>query len=475
MSTIKKIAKNSIFLLISQIFIYLFAFIYTIFSARYLGVEGFGVLSFALAFAGIFSVVGDLGLSTLTTREVARNKSLSNKYLVNISLIKTILVLLMFILIFISINLLNYPKQTIYIVYIISLSIIVGNYTMIFSSIFQAHEKMEYQAFSQAMVSILILIGILFAIEKNFDIIYFALIYLISNIIALVYNVFVYFWKFNTGILEIDIQFWKKTIIKAIPLSLAVIFSAIAFRIDSVMLSVIVNNISVGWYTASYKLMEALLFIPMVFSIAILPVFSKFYISSRESLKTSYELSFKYLNLIGIPIAFGTTLLANKIVLFIYGTEFTQSILALQILIWAIPFIFLSYVFKVILVSINKQDLLLKTILISMILNIVLNLILIPTYSYLGASLVTVLTELVSFSLCFYYLTIFVSKIPILKYTLKPVLASILMILLILNLKMNLFVVIIFASLFYFIILILLRTFSQEDISLIKEIIKKEK
>ena len=46
MSTIKKIAKNSIFLLISQIFIYLFAFIYTIFSARYLGVEGFGVLSF---------------------------------------------------------------------------------------------------------------------------------------------------------------------------------------------------------------------------------------------------------------------------------------------------------------------------------------------------------------------------------------------------------------------------------------------
>ena len=131
----------------------------------------------------------------------------------------------MFILIFISINLLNYPKQTIYIVYIISLSIIVGNYTMIFSSIFQAHEKMEYQAFSQAMVSFLILIGILFAIEKNFDIIYFALIYLISNIIALVYNLFVYFWKFNTGILEIDIQFWKKTIIKAIPLSLAVIFS----------------------------------------------------------------------------------------------------------------------------------------------------------------------------------------------------------------------------------------------------------
>ena len=221
--------------------------------------------------------------------------------------------------------------------------------------------------------------------------------------------------------------------------------------------------------------MEALLFIPMVFSIAILPVFSKFYISSRESLKTSYELSFKYLNLIGIPIAFGTTLLANKIVLFIYGTEFTQSILALQILIWAIPFIFLSYVFKVILVSINKQDLLLKTILISMILNVVLNLILIPSYSYLGASLVTVLTEIVSFSLCFYYLTIFVCKIPIMKYTLKPVLASIFMVLLILNLKVNLFIVVIFASFIYFIILILLKTFTQDDILLLKKIIKKKK
>ena len=53
------------------------------YTARYLGAEGFGILSFALAFTGIFGVFTNLGLSTLTVREVARDKSLASKYLGN--------------------------------------------------------------------------------------------------------------------------------------------------------------------------------------------------------------------------------------------------------------------------------------------------------------------------------------------------------------------------------------------------------
>ena len=78
---IQRIAKNTIFLFIAQIVNYILTFFYTIYIARYLGAEGFGILSFAIAFAGIFSIFADLGLGTLTFREVSRYKSLENKYL----------------------------------------------------------------------------------------------------------------------------------------------------------------------------------------------------------------------------------------------------------------------------------------------------------------------------------------------------------------------------------------------------------
>jgi len=66
------------------------------YTARYLGAEGFGILSFALAFTGIFGVFSDLGLSTLTVREVACDKTLASKYLGNIAVMKIILVVITF-------------------------------------------------------------------------------------------------------------------------------------------------------------------------------------------------------------------------------------------------------------------------------------------------------------------------------------------------------------------------------------------
>jgi Polysaccharide biosynthesis protein. len=143
MNTVQRIAKNTGVLLASQVVSYVFGFFYVMYTARYLGAEGFGVLSFALAFTGIFGVFSDLGVSTLTVREVARDKSLAGKYLGNIVVMKVILVAITFGLIALTINLLGYPEQTIKVVYLVALYIIFGAFSNIFNSIFQAYEKMN--------------------------------------------------------------------------------------------------------------------------------------------------------------------------------------------------------------------------------------------------------------------------------------------------------------------------------------------
>jgi O-antigen/teichoic acid export membrane protein len=220
MNTVQRIAKNSLVLLTSNIISKILGFFYVMYIARYLGVEGFGILSLALAFTGIFGVFTDLGLDTLTVREVARDKSLASKYLGNIAVMKIFLVIITFALIALTINLLGYPQQTIKIVYLVALSVVFGAFSSIFNSIFQAYEKMEYQSLGQILSSVLMLSGALFAISHGLDVIGFASIYFLVSAVILGYSFAVYTWKFSLPKIEIDFNFWKSTIKEALPFGL---------------------------------------------------------------------------------------------------------------------------------------------------------------------------------------------------------------------------------------------------------------
>jgi len=471
MNTVQRIFKNTGVLFIGQIMSYILAFFYTIYLARYLGADGFGILSFALSFTIIMSVVADLGLSLLAVREISRDKSISPQYTGNLIMIKLLLSSITLCLIVLFINLLKYPSQTVQVVYLLAFWMVFTSFTQLFYSVFQAYEKMEYQSLGIVLYSIILLFGVFYGIFNNFSIQWFAIIYLLSSGLVLVYTLFVYLAKFPHPQLELNWNFWKSKMLLALPLSIASIFSVIAFRVDTVLLSLFQNNAVVGWYSASYKILEVLLFIPMVYNTAIFPVLSNFYVSSKESIQLVYVKSIKYLVLLGLPLAAGITILSKEIILILYQSAFSQSIVALQILIWTIPFILLTSSFGIILISMNKQVLAIRISLIAMIFNIGVNLVVIPQFSYLGAAVVTVLTELVDCILLFYYLSKFICKVPIQKFLWKPALATALMAFFMILVHLNIFVLILLASIIYFGLLILFKTFSKGDLDLIRKLV----
>jgi len=100
MNAIQRMAKNTGVQVVSQFTTLILGFLYTMYSARYLGTEGFGILTFALALTALFGVFADMGLQTLAVREIARDESLSGKYLGNIAGMKAILAVIAFGLIF---------------------------------------------------------------------------------------------------------------------------------------------------------------------------------------------------------------------------------------------------------------------------------------------------------------------------------------------------------------------------------------
>jgi O-antigen/teichoic acid export membrane protein len=474
MKTVQRIAKNSLVLLTSNIISKILGFFYVMYIARYLGAEGFGILSFALAFTGIFSVFSDLGLGPLTVREVARDKSLAGKYLGNITVIKIFLVIITFGLIAITINLLGYPKQTIKVVYFLALSVIFSSFSNIFNSIFQAYEKMQYQSIEQILSSILVFSGALFAINQGFSVVGFALIYFLVSAVILGYSFTICAWKFDLPKIEVDFNFWKPIIKEALPFGLSGIFITIYYWIDSVMLSLMKGNEVVGWYNAAYRLIVILLFVPGIINIVVFPAMSRFHISSQNSLNLMSRKYFKFMLAIGIPIGVGTTLLADKVILLIFGAGYIQSIIALQILVWAMVFVFANAAFVRLFESTNKQIIVTKITGIGMIENIVLNLLIIPRFGYVGASITTVITEftIVTLVLIFAYKTGYsVQRREFLTNISKVIIASLIMGVFIWKLiSLNLPILILLSTLLYIGILYIIGGINKEDIELLKQV-----
>ncbi|MCE5213553.1 MAG: polysaccharide biosynthesis C-terminal domain-containing protein, partial [Methanobacterium sp.] len=239
---------------------------------------------------------------------------------------------------------------------------------------------------------------------------------------------------------------------------------------------VMVGNEAVGLYNAAYRLVLVFLFVPSVLNTAIFPAMSQFYINSKESLNVAYKKYFNYMAIIGIPLGIGTTLLADKIILLIYGAEFSNAVIALQILVWSAVIIFMSGAFARLLEASDKQMAITKIAAICAVFNIILNLIVIPKYGYVGASVITVLTEFLAFLFGLKIVgAMNYDQIPIKpKLLIKIAIASLVMsICIILLINWNLIFLIILSIILYFVTLVILKGFDKEDITLIRNILNK--
>jgi len=474
MDTVKRIAKNTIALFSAQLIISILTLLLSITIARTLGDVIFGQYSFALAFVTLFAVFSDLGYNTLLVRDVARKKEKASKYMNNIISIRAIFSIILFTLIFVFINFSNYPEELKISIYLFGFYIILTSLSTVFRVIFRAFEKMEFEAIVN-IVSETFRVSLAFIVLfLGYGLIALALVFLFSGIFDFFFSFVICEKKFVKTKSEFDFNFLKNTIKFALPLSLLSIFGLIYIRIDTVMLSIIKGDAVVGWYNAAYNLILGLKVIPHLFMNALFPLLSYYYVSSKNSLKYAYEKSFKYLFMIGLPAALGISLLSDKIILLLYGQEYFNSIIALQILAWDILLIFLCKCSSFLFVSTDRQNKMAILIAIVAFINIVLNLFLIPKYSYIGAAIATIAAE--SFLLISYMIlgNRLIIKISYLRITIKPIISSLIMGLFIIYFRENNLILVIGGSiLVYFILLYLLKAISDDDKKIFKRLLKK--
>lgn len=472
MSTIRRIAKNTAVLFAAHIGIALLGLLLSIIIARKLGDVTFGKYSFTVAFIALFAVL-PLGFDTLLARNVARDKSLAPKYLGNLVIIKAILSLVIFGLIALIINLMDYPHDTTIAVLIFGIYVVFTALANTFKMAFQAYERMELTALVTIARQLLIVSLGLAAIFLGYGLITIASIFAIASMLDLILSFSICGKKLAKPKIEIDIDFWKKAARVALPLTFVPLAAIIYTRVDMVMLSAMKGDAVVGWYGAAYSLVLALQFIPTVFLTALSPLMAQFFVSSQDSLKAVYEKSIRYLFIIGLPIAAGATLLAHRVIPLFFGSQFADSITALQILAWDILLFFLYRPLLYVLFNMDKEKQLAAVAGACAVMNVLLNLALIPSLSYVGAGIATIATETILLGAYFYLVSKYLYRLPMRKTVAKPLIACAIMAVFVYFCSgINLAALIVSAAVLYFVMLYLLKEFSQEDIDLLKQAIR---
>ncbi len=462
------IVKNTAVLYAAHIIAALLTLVLTILIARKLGDVSFGRYSFALAFTSLFAVI-PAGLNSLIVRDVARDKSVATKYLGNIVIMKAIMSVMIIALIALIIILMDYPLATTTAVLIFGVYTVFIIFADTFKMVFLAFERMEHQAIIIVVRQFVIVSLSVSAIFMGYGFTMIACVFVIGSVVDLVLSFFICDRRFTRLKLEIDIDFWKKAIKIALPLTFLPLAAIIYTRIDILMLSAMKGDAVVGWYNAAYNLILALQPIPNIFAIAVFPLAAQLFVSSRDSLKVAYEKSAKYLLILGLPIAVGASVSADRIITVFYGTGFTNSVLALQILSWEVLLFFIYRILANILISMDRQNQMAIVAGSCAVCNVIFNAILIPSFSYIGAAVATIITETILLGAYFYLVSKYLYLLPLHKVIVKPAIACLVMAVFVhFCTWSNLAVVIISAAVLYFAVFFVIKGFSSEDINLMK-------
>lgn len=388
----KRYFANTGWMFLGQILSLAFSFFIGIWVARYLGPENYGIFNYAIAFAGIFGFVSSLGIDGILSRELVVSPEKRDNLLGTALRLKILgglaafLMALTAVLIFESSNLIRLLVILYSLVFIIqALNVI----SVFFQATVQAKNNIRATLTATLISSVLKIILILLhqgiiwlMVVGVFDVVWQSLGFIRAYHRS---GLKMKTWRF-------DFALAKKILTASWFLMLAAASYYIYIRIDQVMIGVFLGEKAVGLYAAAVKLVEIWSFIPGIICASLFPAIinakKNDYLVYKKRLKALYLL----MAAIALAIAVVSTILAPWAIFWLFGPEYLGAVVILQIYVWSGLGLSIGWVISQYYLSENRSRDIFWYNLLSMLANVLLNLILIPRLGLSGAAWATLIS-----------------------------------------------------------------------------------
>lgn len=422
----KSVKKNYIYNLMYQILVMIIPLITTPYLSRVLGAENIGIYSYTLSITTYFILFGSLGVSMYGKREIAYlqdNKKERTKTFYEILLMKTLTLGLSLILFYIC-----FCRQGQYhIYYRILILELIANIIDI-SWFFHGLEEFKKTVIRNTIVKLISIVCIFLLVKTKADLNKYFVIYVLST-----FGGNVTLWLYLPKYVE-KVSFKELRILRHLKPTLLLFIPQIAVQLytvlDKTMIgSLVIDKSEVGYYEQAQKIIKLLLTIATSLGTVMMPRIAHTYASgNQEQLKKYMNTSLSYIMMIAFPLMFGIISISNHFVPIFYGKGYDKVTVLMSIISPIIIFIGLSNVIGTQYLLPTKQQ---KKYTISVtagaIVNLILNFIFIKLFKSIGASIATVIAELVVTGVQLYLIKKEIKIKEIIQLSYKYIIASIIM------------------------------------------------
>lgn len=426
----KSFKRNIILNAVRTIFATIFPLITFPYASRILQVNNLGKVNFSNSIVSYFSLIAALGIATYAIREGARfrdNKVEFNKFASEIFSINIIATFIAYIALVITIII--FPKLHKY-----TLLLIIQSSSIIFTTIgvdwvYSIYEDYFYITLRSLVFQVISLILLFLMVKSTNDYYLYAFVSVLSSVGSNLMN-FIHSRKYCKISLTININ--VKRHIKPIMVIFATsIASVIYVNSDMTILGILGSNYNVGLYSCSAKIYSAIKNVLAAILVVSIPRLS-YYIGLKkfEDFENTLSEIFNSLVLFMVPTIVGIFLLSKEIIFIFSGEKYLPGYTSLKILSIALLFCLFAWFFgQCILLTLKKEMYILKATIVSAIVNIGLNLVLIPLFKEDGAAITTVIAEAIAFIICAYYSRKLIRLRGVLKNLIESIIGCVMIVL----------------------------------------------
>jgi O-antigen/teichoic acid export membrane protein len=417
---IGKILRGSIWLTVTSSISKVLLLVFFVYLANRLGRERLGRFQFLLDSAFMVFVFLDLGLGYLLVQKISRDRSstpgLIARFLgLRVCMTVPFLALYALFLYFYHRGLRGTgwdAPQTLAVTYLAFLAV-----WDILRSVLRGWERMDLEAISTLFERLIYMgVGTLF-LWMGYRLGGMMLVAQLSIACSLA---LVVWWVVRGGgsfRVQLDAAAWPALIRETLPFGLGALCIVVLYREDTVMLNWLKGDAETGLYSSAFRLMEGTLLVPQAVALAAYPTFSRVF-HEGQAVRPQAEKIQRWLLIFCLPLMAGGILLAPRVIA-LFNEEYLPSIPVLQLLLLALPALYLNYLVGTLLRSVDRQPLNLYSAAMALAVNFGMNLLLIPPLGAQGAAIATALTQFAYFGLMYFFLRGAIGSLRLRAYFLK--------------------------------------------------------
>ncbi len=377
MSSKQTIAKNAGILMASQLVTWGLTLLLTFVVPRYLGAANVGKLHIANSLWLIIAILISFGMETYTVKEVANRPENAGDLFAGMLLMRLLLFGVGWAIAAIYLNALNYPPLTIQIANIIGVSVLAKQFIGAAFAVLQGLEQMQYISIGNILGKIVNTILILVMVHLGYSVIAIASAAIWMALATLIYPAY----KLRQqGMLKfsLNVPAHVGLLRKGFPYLGLILAIAAYQQVDALVISKLVNDETLGWYSIADQLFATLLFVPSVFIMAIFPALARTHENAPEEMPKMMRQSFNWMLILSVPIGLGILAVSTKLIDFIYAGQFAPSAPVLAVFGVVLILTYQNMLIGQFLIAMEKQARWATVIFVATVATFLLDLILIP-------------------------------------------------------------------------------------------------